>query len=432
MREQRVAFRQRYQRCWFCCKHALNVPGAQRVLVLPLPLLVCPFLVLSLLLFLIMIFGLTTVDFQDLVIGWTRPLWGYTDKPTFAYEIPYFEFESPAATCVQMGWRARDLEHDGKLFDTFIFSTELDLLEIRLRELDQIVDVWVLVESDRTHTNRPKELWWESKGRFEPRFRPYLDRIESVIVRGSEKEERFQRRTGPFGLEALQRRAIMQGLHARGLKSGDVFITGDVDEIPRRGTASLLKHCDLFPPDLTLHMPTTIGGFQFISYEEDKRHTKARTYWSERRHAQWTSHHRKIGHTLLLNAGWHCSWCFPSLAGFRFKMEAGVHSDRSNPNKKSNKYVSDVTLNERLCRGEPPLEREYERPESYTFADVMRRWRDKLDVEGRRRHRNDSHVLSSLPLALQESPHKFSFLMPGGECQRNVGIGGNLILDGSS
>jgi len=37
-----------------------------------------------------------------------------------------------------------------RIYDTFIFSNELDLLEIRLHVLGDVVDYFVLVESTRT------------------------------------------------------------------------------------------------------------------------------------------------------------------------------------------------------------------------------------------------------------------------------------------
>jgi beta-1,4-mannosyl-glycoprotein beta-1,4-N-acetylglucosaminyltransferase len=395
-----------------------------RVLMLPLPIL-CTFSISSLLIFtLVFIYGLSTQDVLDVTVGFTRPIWGTSDKPTFQYHVTNDGFETPGISCVEMGWRSR-FGKPGKLYDTFIFSTELDLLEIRLRELSGIVDSWILVESDRTHTNLPKKLWWHEQGRHEKRFERYLDRIESIVVRGKDidRSKTFLR-MGAYGLEAMQRRAIMKGLHNRGIQDGDVFITGDVDEIPNRATGLYLTKCDLFPQDITLHMPTFIGGFQFHSYEEDKRHAKARMYRKNRKNPQWVSHHQKIGNFLMLHSGWHCSWCFKTLDQFRFKMDAGVHHDRSSSNLNSPNYISDATINDRLSRGEPPLERTYERPESYTFHDAIHRWYEKWNVNGRQFSKHDMNLL---PIALNESPKKFHYLIPGGTIQRERGTDGNLI-----
>jgi beta-1,4-mannosyl-glycoprotein beta-1,4-N-acetylglucosaminyltransferase len=38
------------------------------------------------------------------------------------------------------------------VFDAILFSNEMDMLEIRLRELYDVVDKFVIVESDHTFT----------------------------------------------------------------------------------------------------------------------------------------------------------------------------------------------------------------------------------------------------------------------------------------
>ena len=81
--------------------------------------------------------------------------------------------------------------------------------------------------------------------------------------------------------------------------------------------------------------------------------------------------------------------------------------------------ITDDVINDRLSKGEPPLERQYARPESYTFAEVWRRWWSKWDVEGRR---FDANEIDMLPLALKKSPGKeFLYLKPGSSCRRGTG-----------
>jgi len=55
-----------------------------------------------------------------------------------------------------------------KIYDTFIFFNELDLLEIRLNILNDYVDYFVLVEATKTFTGKHKPLYYlENKKRFE-------------------------------------------------------------------------------------------------------------------------------------------------------------------------------------------------------------------------------------------------------------------------
>jgi hypothetical protein len=45
-----------------------------------------------------------------------------------------------------------------RIFDTFPFDGELDLLEHRLAETYDLVDAFVLVEAAQTYSGAPKEL----------------------------------------------------------------------------------------------------------------------------------------------------------------------------------------------------------------------------------------------------------------------------------
>ena len=53
------------------------------------------------------------------------------------------------------------------IYDCFLFFHELEVLDIRLHELDSVVDKFVLVESTVTHTNQQKKLFYnENKHLF--------------------------------------------------------------------------------------------------------------------------------------------------------------------------------------------------------------------------------------------------------------------------
>ena len=48
-----------------------------------------------------------------------------------------------------------------KIFDTFLFLNELDLLEIRLNILDSYVDYFIINESPKTFSGKSKPLYYE-------------------------------------------------------------------------------------------------------------------------------------------------------------------------------------------------------------------------------------------------------------------------------
>ena len=65
------------------------------------------------------------------------------------------------------------------IYDCFTFFNELDILEIRLNELNQVVDKFVLVEANRTFTNQKKPLYFQEN---KTRYQQFLPKIINIIV----------------------------------------------------------------------------------------------------------------------------------------------------------------------------------------------------------------------------------------------------------
>ena len=64
-----------------------------------------------------------------------------------------------------------------KIYDCFTFLNELDLLEIRLNELNDVVDYFVLVESKKTWQNNTKSCIFLDN---QDRFKQFLHKIIRV------------------------------------------------------------------------------------------------------------------------------------------------------------------------------------------------------------------------------------------------------------
>ena len=128
------------------------------------------------------------------------------------------------------------------IYDCFSFFNELDLLDLRLHELDHVVDKYVLVESTLTHTGMRKPLYyWENRERFwkfwykiihiivdDMPFTP--EQIQEAIT----PQDRLWLATGyqlgdNWVRERYQRNQIMRGLVD--CKPDDIIIIEDADEI---------------------------------------------------------------------------------------------------------------------------------------------------------------------------------------------------------
>ena len=111
------------------------------------------------------------------------------------------------------------------IYDCFIFFNELEILEIKLNELYDHVDYFVLVESAETFRGNPKPLYFAEN---KERFSPFLDKIIHVVV-----NERMEN-AGYWDREHYQRNQILRGL-AYALDE-DIVIIEDLDEIIRAAT----------------------------------------------------------------------------------------------------------------------------------------------------------------------------------------------------
>lgn len=109
------------------------------------------------------------------------------------------------------------------VFDCITFYNELDLLELRLNELNDVVDKVVIVESTVTFTNKPKPLYFAKNTH---RFTKFLPKIIHVVVRDSPNVSL------PWIIEHHQFAAVMRGLKTA--KKSDIILLSCTDELPRK------------------------------------------------------------------------------------------------------------------------------------------------------------------------------------------------------
>lgn len=109
-----------------------------------------------------------------------------------------------------------------RVYDCFMFFNEIELLKMRLEELDKVVDHFVLVESVETQKGRPKPLYFKENS---AQFEKYLPKIIHVIVDERHPEMDLWER------ENYQRMCIARGL--KNCQPSDLILISDLDEIPR-------------------------------------------------------------------------------------------------------------------------------------------------------------------------------------------------------
>lgn len=105
-----------------------------------------------------------------------------------------------------------------------MFHNELDLLEIRMEELWDIVDKFVITEATTTFQGDPKPMYYQENI---DRFKKYQDKIIHYIVPNPLPKGR------PFLSERIQRNYYQRVLE---YNDNDILIIGDLDEMPKAST----------------------------------------------------------------------------------------------------------------------------------------------------------------------------------------------------
>lgn len=107
------------------------------------------------------------------------------------------------------------------IIDCFPFFDELDLLEIRVNELRDVVDVFVLTESPVTFSGINKPLYFEeNKERFKDFNIVHTVYDETISCIPMERERRQKQYNLDYAFDNI-------------FRPGDVMIQGDCDEIPK-------------------------------------------------------------------------------------------------------------------------------------------------------------------------------------------------------
>lgn len=120
-----------------------------------------------------------------------------------------------------------------KRITSFSYNGEADMLECHLTEMSDVLDYFVIVEADVTHGgNTPKPYRFPEQ---QDRFAPWADQI--VYIQASDLptvEDAWSR-------ELAQREWVWQGLKRLDADPDDIVLHGDVDEIPTRLAARMVR-----------------------------------------------------------------------------------------------------------------------------------------------------------------------------------------------
>jgi hypothetical protein len=144
-----------------------------------------------------------------------------------------------------------------KIYDCFTFYNEFDLLELRLTELYNHVDHFVLVEGNTTYTSIPKPFLFEEN---RDRYAKWLDKIIHIKV------DDMPNSPDAWVNDRFQRDQIFRGI--KDADSDDLIMVSDLDEIIRPEAIEVMRNSeeDLF----ALRMPIFNFKLNYMKLNPDR------------------------------------------------------------------------------------------------------------------------------------------------------------------
>ena len=132
--------------------------------------------------------------------------------------------------------------------DAFIFFDEKELVELRIKYLNSIIDFFVVVEADITHQEKKKD--WHFPKILEKNLKEFSNKIQyhqlNIDLEKIKNEESWIiddiKGDDAWRIENFQRNYIK--IACKKFSNEDILIISDVDEIPSKEKLEFIKSCD--------------------------------------------------------------------------------------------------------------------------------------------------------------------------------------------
>jgi len=187
-------------------------------------------------------------------------------------------------------------KNNKKVVDAFIFYNELEMLDMRFEEHYDYVDYFVLVESDRTFTSKPKKLFF--KENYE-RYSKYLDKVKHFIVKDLTNANAWVN-------EYQQRDYLNHGISSLNLSDDDIIFISDVDEILDTETIQKIKNFDF--KNHSYHLRQDMYYYNLECKLSDFWHLAKVCDYGYYKNINSPSIIRQQRCNIILNGGWHFSY----------------------------------------------------------------------------------------------------------------------------
>jgi beta-1,4-mannosyl-glycoprotein beta-1,4-N-acetylglucosaminyltransferase len=229
-----------------------------------------------------------------------------------------------------------------KVFDCFTFFNELDLLEFRLKLLSNVVDKFVICESNYTHSGKIKPYYFnENKERFKEWEEKiiYLPVEQSIENLEFNKVKTYSPSDGSWVLENEQRLALTYASEI--IAEDDIVMVGDLDEIPDPRAVSFFYEGNFeFKNPISLSM---LFHYYYMNCQMEgyDRNWNGTVVCTGKMFREIGSQHLRNDRNLfqrIPNAGWHFSY-LGGLEKIKKKIESFAHTEFNVPEVTSDENI---------------------------------------------------------------------------------------------
>lgn len=263
--------------------------------------------------------------------------------------VPPPSTEAPPPPTTTLAPSATPSWGNPRFFDVFLFTNEIEILEIRIGELFHLVERFVLVETLVSFQGTPKpSLYPQLKERLPQAFQNKVFHHVCASLSGM----------GTWDREASARRCAKDGFVLAGGRQYDLLHFSDADEIPRPSVVtnliqqvatimgptvsntSIAQLDRMFPVALIMRMyyynyRIILGGLRWRSDIH---------LWLDKERLP-DMHRSRHAPTQLEDGGWHCSWCFPTVSHFKTKFMSYSHTETIDARNFETSHINDCTCN---------------------------------------------------------------------------------------
>ena len=135
------------------------------------------------------------------------------------------------------------------IIDAFTFLNEKELVELRVKYLNDIVDCFLIVEADFTHTGKEKK--WNFPEILKNNLKKFSNKIQYHQMKVDLEKAEAEKSSNYIGktlgrswrVETMQRNYLKEA-YKKFSSSDDIIIISDLDEIPSKDKISFIKSCD--------------------------------------------------------------------------------------------------------------------------------------------------------------------------------------------